>query len=714
MPGWLEPLLKFLLIVLCGVTVLYLVAANAFLWMGGLTKVLATTDDIHATLRRGWTFWPGEVYVRDLRLTFQDQKAQWSLDLPRAKVCVQLFELSRRVFHAKCVQGEGMVFRVRHRVQPEDAKRPHVAALAPIPEFETPALLEATVPKPPRRNPDLWTVHLENVDVGLREVWAQQFRYLGRGRARGAFRLHAGNSLWVKPASLELEPGRLLAGDIPVAQRFNGRIGAHVDYFEILGPQGRQVFEEISADLRLHGREVQLDAATLFIDPKANVRVDSGLGTLEIALEVKRGVIDPHSVIAIENERVTVERPPFTVHLNHPALELSVKPDEHGQVQVTALSASLERQARPGAGVTSGVMAISLENSSRDTAAGWSLLRGELEVPELEVPDLNWFRDEFPAGLEPLRGAARASLRARYAPENFRADLAGDVRQLELALGNGENRGLAALAHTRLNGRLELGKERRRLAVGLGAEQAELRGPLPERALRAGAKSLKLSAELAAEGSEARGSLQLAAKSARGRLGKSPFSADLDAKLALPSIDLEQRSARGSGRLSVRNGALRAGSYAVAGWWADVNLGGAELSFARGVRARTAFDTKLRDGAPLLTVLAAEGELPRWVERILPLNEIEVSGQLSHRCHVTELLIPQASGGLLEGSGRLVGTKGGTQAAFLLQLEALNPLSAGVSMGTDDSGVSPLAGEDWLDEHVSRLVATARAASRCE
>ena len=82
-----------------------------------------------------------------------------------------------------------------------------VAALPQIPEFRGPAVFESWVPEPPLTDEEynLWTVHLEGVDVGVREAWVQQFRYVGDGRARGKFRLRAARSLWVGPASLELE-----------------------------------------------------------------------------------------------------------------------------------------------------------------------------------------------------------------------------------------------------------------------------------------------------------------------------------------------------------------------------------------------------------------------------------------------------------------------------------------------------------------------------
>ena len=144
------------------------------------------------------------------------------------------------------VRGDGVVFRIRHRVAPERAARPEVAALAPIPEFETPAVFEATVPKPPISDQeyDLWTVELGDVDVGVSELWVQQFRFRGSARAHGAFRLKPARSLWVGPAELELGSGRLSAGAETVAENLEGRIDCQVSPFDVRVPEGRQVLRQ--------------------------------------------------------------------------------------------------------------------------------------------------------------------------------------------------------------------------------------------------------------------------------------------------------------------------------------------------------------------------------------------------------------------------------------------------------------------------------------
>jgi hypothetical protein len=160
--------------------------------------------------------------------------------------------------------------------------------------MDDPPLYEARVPEPPIPDAkyDLWTLHIEDVDVEVAELWAQQFRYLGHGRARGAFELKPARHLWVGPAMLELSPGRLLSGpDAPLLADFGGHIGCTVHWFDVRVPQGLEVLRNISTELDLRGRVSGTDVVRLFAAPEADVRVDQQGGRLSVRVGVDHGVV---------------------------------------------------------------------------------------------------------------------------------------------------------------------------------------------------------------------------------------------------------------------------------------------------------------------------------------------------------------------------------------------------------------------------------------
>src|SRR5258705_2736439 len=145
----------------------YRIAANLFLAFGGVQKVFDGAQSVRVDFRRAWSLWPGQVHVSNIRITVQDRNIQFALEIPTVDVTVSLADLLRRTFHATRVRGSGVVFHFRHRVSPDSADLPFVRELPSIPGFEDPPLFEEAQPPPPvdEAGYDLWTVHLEDVDV---------------------------------------------------------------------------------------------------------------------------------------------------------------------------------------------------------------------------------------------------------------------------------------------------------------------------------------------------------------------------------------------------------------------------------------------------------------------------------------------------------------------------------------------------------------------
>jgi hypothetical protein len=125
-------LLRLVVFTLLGTAIAYIFAANAILALGGVQKAFESTEDVKVAFRRAWSFWPGRVRVDGLRITMQDRNVQFVLDIPVAEVDIRLRDLARRTFHATRVRANGVAFRFRHRIQPESAGIPYVAAYPPM------------------------------------------------------------------------------------------------------------------------------------------------------------------------------------------------------------------------------------------------------------------------------------------------------------------------------------------------------------------------------------------------------------------------------------------------------------------------------------------------------------------------------------------------------------------------------------------------------
>jgi hypothetical protein len=365
----------------------YVVGVNAFLNFGGTEKVLSATDDVRVTYRLAWSWWPGRVHVEDARMLFHDHNLEWSLDADWLVIDMKPLALLSKTFRASRVRGEGAVFRMRHRVFAKDATLPSTRALPPIPEFETPALFPAWVPTAART--DLWRIHAEDVDVGVVEIWAQQVRYLGHGRARGAFRLHAGHHLWVGPASLDLEPGELRAGNRQLARRFHGHVDCVVHPFFVNVPVGREVFRHISANIDVHGEDVSLAPLDLFLPSGTSLR--SPGARLDLTLGADHGVITASSRLRLHGPDLDGRFSGVWFQAGAFELRGGTAPDGLGEARFRIEHARGARSERGRFTLGSGHTALA--TTSLDTSGEWSLARVDLAVSQFDVPELAGFDD---------------------------------------------------------------------------------------------------------------------------------------------------------------------------------------------------------------------------------------------------------------------------------------------------------------------------------
>src|ERR1041385_2629472 len=232
--------LRLLVFAIIGVALAYVVLTNAFLTLGGVQWMCRSTNSIAVNFDSAWTVWPGVVHARNLEVTIQDRNVESLIHLDRATLTVRMTELVRRTFHSTRLRGEGLSFRFRHRVMPESAKLLAVRALPPIRGFEDPPVFEAGPPEPPIPDDkyNLWTIELDDVDVAAREVWVEQFRYLGRARAAGTFRIKPARSVRVGPASLTFDSGRVASGGGTALTKLSGRIECTVTPFDVRVPHG--------------------------------------------------------------------------------------------------------------------------------------------------------------------------------------------------------------------------------------------------------------------------------------------------------------------------------------------------------------------------------------------------------------------------------------------------------------------------------------------
>lgn len=522
----------------------YLVGANLFLRFG-LPLAFRSTNSLNATVRRAWTIWPGVVHVRDARIVFQDYNLQWSLDLERATVTLSLHELASRTFHATKVTGSGVVFRMRHRIDPWKRWEPWVSTLAPIPEFPTPAVFEARVPEAPltEETYNLWTVQLENVDVQAREIWVHFVRLRGEARARGAFRLRPARRLWVGPASLTIERSLVTLGQDQLVQNLTGRVSCVVHPFDVRIPNGREVLRFISSELELRGNGATPDPVVRQFFAASGLALHTQPGNLRLSANVRHGKLSESSSFELESPAVRGSLRDLTLDAADVSLSARIE-GERVQTKLGFRRGALTSSQLATAPSRIEGAVISAVTSGVDTAGDAAVIARRLRLERLKLADarlLNRFTDDK---LRFSSGKAELELDIGDAEDASHAAVSGDLDEIRLQArattasfsGSLSARGERQAAG-RAHGRLELERAKATLSSA---------GAAPSRDL-ARFDGLNLQATF---DRDAHGRIDADLSAASAKAGARLGATWLDARghLSLRVSDFEPRSLRGEAR----------------------------------------------------------------------------------------------------------------------------------------------------------------------
>jgi hypothetical protein len=743
--------LRFLVLGILALISSYVVAANAFLSLGGVQAMFDSTDQVKVDFRRAWSFWPGHVHAEGLRVTMQDRNVQFVLQIPSADVVVQLAELSRRTFHATSVRASGIVFRFRHRIQPESASLPYVAAYPPIPGFEDPPLRESGPPPPPldEANYDLWTVHVEDVNAGVNDLWAQMFRYVGEARVRGAFRLRPAKRLWVGPAELDFSGGTITTGGFDVLHDVTGKLSCTVDDFDTETSVGLEPFRDITSRLVWSAEVANLEGANFLLGSSAPVVLEHGSGHLDADVAIDHGILTPDSRISYETRRIGMKKP-FEGQLRGTLrLTANVTRERRARVALEAehVQVSLARRTARPLEVARAVATLAADNV--DVTREWPFSGARAAIRDAALDDLAWMNDlpidhpsswsldggrghldaevviskqrDIAAWLEvglqkvgvragngacPWANVASASLHADLETSNKHRHVRvrGDLKQLSFRWGDFSG----AAAKSSVTGSYEpTGAKVHLQTTGLRLKNAGG----PPRGWQTEAASLVLDTAWTRNG----GRVGLEIGDTRSQVGRTRLVGNLAANLRVTSADASHRTADVSGSVRTTDVAIESRQRSVSGWWATFDLDRVHVDARQDFDFNGKLHARLRDGLPALYALASEDEIPKWLPGLVPLERMTLDLQVERFCRWADVQIMEARGGPLVAAGRVQVEPGDTRGAILVRLAAFEPIAFGLHFVEDYSNAEPFAGNGWLEQHLVPLTsaATEKHDTRC-
>jgi hypothetical protein len=425
-------LVRFILFLVAGFAVLYLVAANILLRTRLLRDVVSRGDSVELDYASAYSVWPGLVHVRGLALEVQDYENQLSVAADSSVVKIRLHDLLFRRFHASSVALSGLAFRFRQKVEPRDGMRPHVAAFPPIAGFPDPPVLMGEEPPPvPDAEYDLWQIALDEIDAELRELWILEYRYLGPGSVHGGFRLLPGRQFAVYPASVHLKRGTLSIGDEVAAGRVELDVEGHIEATDVRQVQGAALAEKMTGRLRVNSEEVALGVLDVRGDNVRKWRVD-GRGRLDVNASMTKGRLDEGSSAELDVPKFVL-RAPFGKLAG--AASSTLRTSQDGQVEWVTTSPRLSlANSSPYPGPVIGAPRLVLTLHS-ETLRHAPTLRGvDLDVPSLVVPSLGWAERWVKRSGVPIRVGGRIEGRAHFASKVGR----GPAASVRLRLADAE------------------------------------------------------------------------------------------------------------------------------------------------------------------------------------------------------------------------------------------------------------------------------------
>ncbi|MEO7793726.1 MAG: hypothetical protein ABIV06_03050 [Thermoanaerobaculia bacterium] len=513
------------------------------------------------------SYLPFWVRVTALELHGQSPRVRWRLRADRAGGWLSPLGLFRRTVRFSWADAEGGDFWLRREILPEAV--PLDEAAAAVREARLPplaALSPLAVPRPEPTRPK-WSFDLPRISVsGFRELWLGQVRYDGEIAAHGSFAMYSGQELEVPSSRFEFSRLRASIGDAEVGRELAGGIEMRIARYPFKEQRGRAAFQFISGQADLEGQVAERELLGLFLHRAPWLSFGESPGRLTGHLEVVNGQAVPGTHGVFLHPDLTTSA--FDLEATGDArIEFEVRPDKSG-----------------GSGSEAAVVVLYEDFEVRAISDQKPLFIG--------------------SGLSLVATTSEIELGSIFDTTRLRIDL-GTARIPDLAAFNSwipQSSGLA-------------------LTGGAGVLGGNLDADLAK--------------------NDAKGELRAKIDAAKVRFRELDLAGSIEFAVLIPSADLKQHTLDLAGtRLELTDFRSPQAEAAVdalttktagsaAGWWAHLRVVEGHLTLPPAATAEGSFEVNLRDSVPLIGLFETRKNLPRWVERLLTIEDIQASGKFA-------------------------------------------------------------------------------------
>jgi hypothetical protein len=384
--------LKWALLALLFSPVALLFAANAFLNVGLEPLLNQNPEKLRIRTSYAWMWWPGSLDVWGLECRGQGKNDQWLLEVDHAHAKVDIEALFDREFKATDLVCQGGSFRYRFRADaPVD---PALDATPPIKGLTNPPNPIPTGKKSPKGP---WKITLVNADVeDVRELWLEDYRYVGMGHVHGDLVLADEISTGGK---FEMPGGQLLRGEKAMLDTLQGAIEGSLGGII----RGQPITEEVIGGLDARAKVTAKAKDLTFLDfylgkaPWLNL---AGAVDIDMDVTVEDGHYELGSVLDAHTTDLAVTFFAYEIHGDGRArLEVAEGVDgdetrmsvQYGDFKIGEIG---QEPFVLGQG-------FQLSAVSPDTrlGKGASSLNVVVDIPESQIPDVKKFDRMLPTGV---------------------------------------------------------------------------------------------------------------------------------------------------------------------------------------------------------------------------------------------------------------------------------------------------------------------------
>jgi hypothetical protein len=336
-----------------------------------------------------WSPWYGRFYVRDFHMRFQDPNdVQLDLTVDRADVDLSISSLLHRRITFGRIRADGAALRMVTKVSQDEANR-FPRRIAAFPRMQSPGFSPVSEGTGPRHLTQkdierLWRIELRDTEGVLKEIWFDEYRYVGVAVVRGEIAFEPDQSITVAPTFLHLDGGTLSAGPHVIASQLTAHVQAALaPTFNIRErPQG--VIRALSGRLRLDADIAGLEAVELYGD---GLMLD-GAGVANADITLNEGRISRESHFAVGLDRLEARSNGFALK-GHGRLDAAGAAKGAGLDLKAALDGTLASPPLGGQPLVMNVREASatMSVSSRDLAGPPRFLQLAGRVREVRAPN---------------------------------------------------------------------------------------------------------------------------------------------------------------------------------------------------------------------------------------------------------------------------------------------------------------------------------------